>query len=94
MNLAAEMAAGEDGLRAAELRVQRLLTRLFPVTPTSAGWQGWRYTRPAGIDVYQARDSAGAARQLHEAGFVTVTLHDHLAEERLVTCRCRRRELL
>lgn len=88
MNLAAALAAGERTLRVAERHVEAMLTRLFPQTATSAGWKGWKYTPPGGIDVYQVTASAGAVQQIYARGFVTVTLHDHRAE-RFLSCTCR-----
>lgn len=85
------MAACERDLRAAEARVEQLLTRMFPATPNSVGWKGWRFTAPAGIDVYLVKDSPGAAAQLHAVGFDPVTLHGHRAE-RFLSCTCHTRE--
>ena len=82
---AAALHAGEDGLRDAERRVERLLTSIL------TRWRGWQFTRPDGIDVYQAQDSPVAARRLHLEGFREVRFHDHAAS-RFLTCTCTTRE--
>lgn len=84
--LAADLRYAETNLRATELKVEALLSRLFP------RWKGWRFTTPDGIDVFEAEDSPDAVRVLHGEGFNTVTLHKHRAEQ-FLTCVCKPREL-
>lgn len=83
MNLAAAYYAADRRLDDARREIEKLLTAVFP------GWQSWEFTKPNGIDVYGAFESTRGVARLHAVGFVTVILHDHLATERLITCRCR-----
>lgn len=86
MNLAAEMMAADVKLEDVKTRIEALLTAAHP------GWQSWEFMKPDGISVYGSFDSARGAAVLHARGFVTVVLHDHRANEKLVTCVCRARE--
>jgi hypothetical protein len=87
MNLAAALMAADVRLEAIKNQVEALLTAVHP------GWQSWRFMRADGLEVFGAFDSVRGAAVLHARGFVTVILHDHLASERLITCRCPVREL-
>lgn len=83
MNLAAELLATDVAYDAAKIKVEAMLTALFP------GWQTWQHLKPYGLAVFGAFESTAAASRFHAVGFETVILHDHLATERTITCRCR-----
>lgn len=82
LNLARGLCIADRDYEDAKNRVEQLLSVLFP------GWQSWRFSKPDGIDVYGAFDSAPGAAALRSRGFLSVTLHDHRAREKVITCRC------
>lgn len=87
MNLARQLMAADAKIEGVKIQIEAMLTTLFP------GWQSWRHMKPYGIEVFGAFDSARGAAALHARGFVTVLLHDHRATERVITCRCKAREV-
>ena len=82
MNLARRLYASHVANEAAKNELEGLLYSIFP------GWQSWKPVAPYGLEVFGAFESARGAAQLMAQGFETVILHDHLADEKLVTCRC------
>lgn len=88
MNLAAALYRNQRDRYELDNQVERLLLALFP------GWTNWEYVAPDGIAVFGAVDSDRAHAELNAHGFKGVTLHDHTAKERLLTCTCRTREAL
>lgn len=85
MTLASALAGSERDLRAAEAKVEELLTALFPA------WKGWKFIHGQGnrygIEVFEASWTPHARRTLFGAGFTTVTIHPHGAG-RILTCTC------
>lgn len=92
MTLASAMGDADRALRAAEVRIEALLTALFQFPDGACAWQGWQFTSGQGnrwgIDVYEAKASRESIRQLFAAGFTSVTIHLHRAAK-LITCACR-----
>lgn len=90
MTLASALGDEERALRAAEAKIEALLTMLFKAE--AGGWRGWQFVAGQdnryGIEVYEAKSSREAIRQLFAVGFTSVTIHAHPAK-RFVTCACR-----
>jgi hypothetical protein len=88
MNLAALLYAAQRDRYEADNRVEQMLGGLFP------GWTQWEFVSPDGIAVFGALDSDRAHAALNANGFKSVTLHDHTAKQRPLTCTCRTRDVL
>jgi hypothetical protein len=86
MNLAAAYYAADVALNDARNKIEALL---FAICPK---WVSWRFIAPDGLEVFGAFDNVRGAELLHKFGLVTVIFHDHLAGERIATCRCNVRE--
>lgn len=84
--LASALGSADRDLRAAEVKVEALLTSLFE------DWRGWQFHRSHdnrySIDVYCVASNPIALRAIAAAGFTTIGLHSHPAAK-FVSCRCK-----